>query len=337
VPARSVAGPAAVREDWWLTVRSGIDAAMAIRCALAGAVTTVAVGAALGNPGTVDAAREADHPTLGLTLAEFANWDVADLPGDAIGAVALRLGLTLVAVALLCALVGRSRSRAAAFVGGWGALVVAAAVAGAATYAYQVAVVLDGRTLDPSYLGGLARAANNGAIFGLWTGWLVGLAVALAVRTEPAVAHRPATHAPARAVPPPGRGIAEPPPPWWAPTRVDGNGAVVQPGPTVFPPGGLPRSPVVAGLDSSDATPDAADAAMGPLTPAPAEARRPASDATREMTTVSGDPHPSDPDATQAVAMPITGGGSAEPDPDATATLDTPGADDTRPIPRHAD
>jgi hypothetical protein len=306
---------------------------MAMRCALAGAVTTVAAVAALGNPGTVDAAREADHPTLGLTLAEFANWDVADLPGDATGAVALRLGVTLVAVALLCALAGRSRSRAAAFVGGWGALVVAAAVGGAATYAYQVAVVLDGQTLDPSYLDGMARATNNGAIFGLWTGWLVGLAVALVVRTEPAVAPRPAAVAPARAVPPPGRVIAEPPPPWWAPTRVDGDGAVVQPGPTVFPPGGLPRSPVVAGLD----TPDVSADPTRPRTPAAGEARRPASDATREMTTASGDPHPSDPDATQAVGMPTSGSGSAEPDPDATATVDTTGADQTLPMPRHAD
>jgi hypothetical protein len=306
---------------------------MAMRCALAGAVTTVAVVAALGNAGTVDAAREADHPTLGLTLAEFANWDVADLPGDATGAVALRVGVTLVAVALLCALAGRSRSRAAAVVGGWGALVVAAAVAGVATYAYQVAVVLDGQTLDPSYLDGMARAANNGAIFGLWTGWLVGLAVALVVRTEPAVARRPAARAPARAAPPPGRVIAEPPPPWWAPTRVDGSGAVVEPGPTVFPPGGLPRSPVVAGLD----TPDATANPTRPVTPAAGEARRPASDATREMTTASGDPHPSDPDATQAVGMPTTGGGSPEPDPDATATLDSTGADHTLPIPRHAD
>jgi hypothetical protein len=73
------------------------------------------------------------------------------------------------------------------------------------------------------------------------------------------------------------------------------------------------------------------------VTPAAGEARRPASDATREMTTASGDPHPSDPDATQAVGMPTTGGGSPEPDPDATATLDSTGADHTLPIPRHAD
>jgi hypothetical protein len=35
--------------------------------------------------------------------------------------------------------------------------------------------------------------------------------------------------------------------------------------------------------------------------------------------------------------MPTTGGGSPEPDPDATATLDSTGADHTLPIPRHAD
>jgi hypothetical protein len=311
---------------------------MAMRCALAGAVTTVAVVAALGNPSAVDAAREVDHTTLGRTLAEFANWDVADLPGDAVGAVALRLGLTLLLVALLCGLTGRSRSRAAALVGGWGALVVAAAVAGAVTYAYQVAVILDGQTLDPSYLGGMVRAANDGAVFGLWTGWLVGLAVALAVETEPAVAHRHVVHAPARGAPSPGRVITEPPPPWWAPAQVDDHGAVVQPGPTVFPPGGLPGSPVVAGLDTPYATPDATPGATLPLAPAAGGARRPASDATREMTTASGDPHPSDPDATQAVAMPTADGYSrAETDLDATATLDTNGADRTIPMRRHAD
>jgi hypothetical protein len=294
---------------------------MAMRCALAGAITTVAVIVALGNPSAVDAAREADHTTLGRTLAEFATWDLADLPGDAVGAVALRLGLTLILVALLCGVAGRSRSRAAAFVGGWGAMVVAAAVAGAVTYAYQVAVVLDGQTLDPSYLGGMARAANDGAAFGLWTGWLVGLAVALVVETEPAAAHPSVVHAPGRAAPSPGRVITEPPPPWWAPAQVDDNGAVVQPGPTVFPPGGLLRSPVVAGLETPDATPEATPEATVPVVPA-AGGARPASDATREMTTASGDPHPSDPDATQAVAMPTADGyGRAEQDPDATAKI----------------
>jgi hypothetical protein len=310
---------------------------MAVRCALAGGITTLAVAAALGNPGTVDAAGESDHPTLARTLSEFADWDVADLPGDAVGAVALRLGVTLVAVALLCAMAGRSRSRAAAFIGGWGALVVAAAVAGAATYAYQVAVVLDGRTLDPSYLEGLARAANNGAAFGLWTGWLVGLAVALVVRIEPAAARRHAPVAPARVASPHGRAITEPPPPWWAPTRVDGNGAVLQPGPSVFPPGGLPRSSVVAGVENPDATFDATPDAGLPPTPASGGARPAGPDATHEMTTASGDPHPSDPDATRAVGMPTATDHSAEPDPDTTATLDTNGTDHTIPMRRHTD
>lgn len=312
---------------------------MAMRCALAGGITTLAVAAALGNPGTVDAARDADHPTLARTLAEFADWGVADLRGDAVGAVALRLGVTLVAVALLCAMAGRSRSRAAAFIGGWGALVVAAAVAGSTTYAYQVAVVLDGRTLDPSYVEGLARAANNGAAFGLWTGWLVGLAVALVVRTEQAPARRHAPIAPARPASPPDRAIAEPPPPWWAPTRVDGSGAVLQPGPSVFPPGGLRRSPVVAGVDTPDATLDATPDPSRPLTPEPGRARPAGPDATHEMTTASGDPHPSDPDATRAVGMPTAAGGRAEPEPEpeTTATLDANAADHTIPMRRHPD
>ena len=131
---------------------------MSLRSALAGATTTAVVAAALGNPAVVDAARDAEQRQLVGTTVGFANWDVADAPGEVVGMVALRLGVLIVLAGLLCALVGRSRSRAAAFLGGWGAVGVAAAVAGAASYVYQVPVVLDGSSPAPTYGDGLVQA-----------------------------------------------------------------------------------------------------------------------------------------------------------------------------------
>ena len=122
---------------------------MSLRSALAGATTTAVAVAALGNPATVDAARDADRSSSSGTVVGFANWDVADAPGEVVGMVALRLGVLIVLAGLLCALVGRSRSRAAAFLGAWGAVGVAAGVAGAASYVYQVPIVLDGSSPAP--------------------------------------------------------------------------------------------------------------------------------------------------------------------------------------------
>jgi hypothetical protein len=306
---------------------------MSLRSALAGATTTAVVVAALGNPATVDAARDADQQQLAATVVGFANWDVADAPGEIVGQVALRLGVLIVLAGLLCALVGRSRSRGAAFLGAWGAAGVAAAVAGAASYVYQVPVVLDGNAPAATYGDGLVQAVNAGAAFGLWTGWFVGLVVALVTRPASAVVLAPEVpYAPTAAAVPPGQPatprIAEPPPPWWAPTHAADAG--VRPGPTAFPPGGL-GAPVVAGAGE-------------PITPAPASAHPPAPPAaSHEMTTVSGDPHPSDPDATRPVGLPpdASAEDTQEPterdaDPDATTTMQPdPGASDhTAEMPR---
>jgi len=308
---------------------------MSTRSALAGAATTAVLVAALGNPRAVEAGLDADHPALGLTLTGFPGWDVADLPGDVVGGVVLRLAVALVLVAVLSALAGRSRSRGAAFIGGWGALVVAAGVAGAVAYVYQVAVVLDGQTFGSTYLDGLVLAVNSGAVFGLWTGWLVGLVVALATEPAPVVTPAPAHATPSPA--PPGltaRRITEPPPPWWAPTQA-GEG-VIRPGPTVFPPGGMP--PAVPGARPvAPAGPSPTGAVSQPKNP----------DATHEMTTASGDPHPSDPDATPPVGIPPRDGGATEaggtpatdddPDPDATTATRPEDSDPTMPMPRKPD
>ena len=316
---------------------------MSTRTALAGAGTTVALLVALGNPAVVDAARDADEPALAFSFTAFPNWDTpAGVPGDVVGGIVLRLALAVVLVGLLCALVGRSRSRGAAFVGGWGALVVAAGIAGAVFYVYQVAVVFDGNSFGATYLDGLVQTVNAGAAFGLWTGWLVGLVVALATRPAPVPVPAPGpmhAAAPWRAAHPPDRRITEPPPPWWAPTQTGGDHSTVRPGPTVFPPGGMP--PVTAGAEPvAPAPPPAsapAPAAPAPPTPPPATPVNP--DATREMTTASGDPHPSDPDATQPVGMPpVHDDDNAEPsDPDATTTMPAEGSDSTARMPRKPD
>ncbi|HEX5947534.1 MAG TPA: hypothetical protein VFY82_14710, partial [Acidimicrobiales bacterium] len=210
---------------------------MSMRSALAGAVTTAAIVAALGSPAAVEAGREADSRTVGQTLTAFADWDVSGLPGDAVRVVVIRLALAAVLVAGLCAVAGRARSRSAAFLAGWGALVLATAIAGAAAYVYEVERVLDGATFEATLADRIATAANDAAAFGLWTGWLVGFAVALA--TRPAVVTGGAHDAGATtATPPTTRRMAEPPPPWWAPTPAGAGDGGMRPGPTVFLPGG---------------------------------------------------------------------------------------------------
>jgi hypothetical protein len=245
---------------------------MSMRSALAGAVTTAVLIGALGSPAVADIARDADSEVFAGTVTAFADWEVdAGTSGDVVAGIALRLGLGLVLATVLCAVAGRSRSRAAAFLGGWGALVVAAGLAAAASHAYTVAVPLDGRSGPGTYLDGLTAAVDSGAAFALWTGWLVGAAVALT--TRPARATARARAATRGGVAEPTRRATEPPPPWWAPTPV-GDGVAIRPGPTVFPPGGL----------------------------------RHAAGFTYEMSTRSGDPHPSDPDATRPVGMPTADG-----------------------------
>lgn len=329
---------------------------MSLRTALAGATTTTLLVAALGNSGVVDAARDADSRALALTVTGFANWDVANAPGDVVAGVLLRLGVVVVVVALLCALAGTARARGAAFIGGWGALVVAGAAAGAVEYVYRVAVVFDGQSFGNTYADGLVIAVNAGAAFGLWTGWLMGLAVALF--TQPAGARQPV---PAGAAPPwaaaaPAHRIAEPPPPWWAPTQAGSADATVRPGPTAFPPGGVvppaAQAPIVPGPSTPPVAPGAPQSAVpaasatpeAPLTPeapAPREAPTPPAPAppapspgaTHEMTTASGDPHPSDPDATQAVGLT-----PQDQAADADATTSMPESTDrTIPMPRKPD
>jgi hypothetical protein len=273
---------------------------MSTRSALAGGAVTVAIVAALGNPAAQDAAAEEGASVLLRTVVGVPGWDVPDgAGGDVVGGVVLRLAVLIVLAAALCAAAGRARARGPALLAGWGALVVAGAVAAAVAYAYAVTVILPGGTFGDLDGDGLVAAANDGAAFGLWAGWLVGLAVAVATRPERAEVFDEPAAVSAHA----GR-ITDPPAPWWAPTStVDENGrTTTRPGPTVFPPGGMP--PVVAGVDD-------------PPNPRPA---------TAPATASAPGPHPEpepDPDATAVI-------------PDASDTTLIPDAtpDPTTPFPR---
>jgi hypothetical protein len=302
---------------------------MSTRSALAGAAATTVVFAALGSPAVVDAAQDSEIRALTQSLTGFADWDTAGEPADVVGGTAVRIGVAVLIAGLLCALAGRAHSRGAAFIAGWGAATVGAAAAGALFHVYEVAVVNGGDTSGTSYADALVEEVNRGAVFGLWTGWFVGAAVAAVARPSHAVAPAGAHVSAPTAVPTAvaagagpwtagagapaaataaGPHVSEPPAPWWAPTWGAESGSGFRPGPTAFPPGGLP---------ASTARPVAPEGPPPPATPPPGTTAPPATAAdrnadrgvTHELSTASGDPHPSDPDATQAVANPLADAG----------------------------
>jgi hypothetical protein len=309
---------------------------MSTRSAVAGAAATTVLFAALGKPGMVDAAQDSDVPALGRTLTGFADWDTTRESGEVVGGTALRIGATVVIVGLLCALAGRAHSRGAAFLGGWGATAVAAGAAGALFHVYEVAVINDGETFGAGFVDVLAEHVNRGAAFGVWTGWVVGLAVAAVVRTAhaPAAAGagrgaaaavpaelasgspvnagspHPSAGAPVAGAPVPataaGPHVSEPPAPWWAPTWGADSGSGVRPGPTAFPPGGFPVS---------SAPPVAPEGPPPPVLMSPSVAPAPDSgsapgghtdpSADPDLPAMSPGPHPSELDDTQAAASPL--------------------------------
>src|ERR671918_688695 len=181
---------------------------MSVRSAAAGTATAALVVGVLGSPALVDAGQDlAERHRSSLTaetLTGLPNWDVFDrgTPTDVVWGIVLKLGVFLVVVALLAGLAGRA-SRRSAFLGGWASVVVAAGIAGAVHYVYEDAVV--GARQNPfqvSYFDNLLGAVNTGAGFGLWTGWLVGLAVAATARLpvrSPRIPTLPATRSRATA------------------------------------------------------------------------------------------------------------------------------------------
>jgi hypothetical protein len=175
----------------------------------------------LGSPAVVDAAQGlAERHRIPLTAATFTdipNWDVfgSGTSADVVWGVVLKLGVLFVVVGLLTALAGRASHRSA-FLAGWGSLVVAAGMAGAVDYAYRDAVLGSAQNpFDVSYFDNLLSATNVGAGFGLWTGWLVGAAVAATASVPARAMLTPGvpTGPIARST---GRAPITPPAPWWA-------------------------------------------------------------------------------------------------------------------------
>jgi hypothetical protein len=194
---------------------------MSARSAVAGAATVGVLVGVLGSPAAVGTAQDlAERHRLPLTAATFTdipNWDVFQdgTTADVVWGVVLKLAVLLVVVAVLTALAGRA-SHGAAFLAGWGSLVVAAALAGAVDFAYRDAVLGSAENpFDVSSFDNLLGATNLGAGFGLWTGWTVGAAVAVvaSLRTRTVLAPGVATGPIARS---PGRAPITPPAPWWA-------------------------------------------------------------------------------------------------------------------------
>jgi hypothetical protein len=193
----------------------------------------------LGSPAVVhqmqDVAERHRIPLAASTLTDIPNWDVFEsgTTADVVWGVVLKLAVLFVVVALLTALAGRA-SHGAAFLAGWGSLVVAAGLAGAVDFAYRDAVLgAAPNPFDTSYFDNLVAAANLGAGFGLWTGWTVGatVAVAASVRTRPVLRPGVATGPIARS---PGRAPITPPAPWWA-ADASPLSPVAYNAPSVFP------------------------------------------------------------------------------------------------------
>jgi hypothetical protein len=96
-----------------------------------------------------------------------------------VGPIVLKVVLLLACVFLCAGLAGRVGPSMASFLGGWGALVVSAALAGAVfNLVTQLVVTKEHDRL----LGTTLLSTNAGALFGLYTGWLVGASVAIAAR-----------------------------------------------------------------------------------------------------------------------------------------------------------
>lgn len=155
-------------------------------------ITALMVGA-LGSEPLVDQVSEVDaqlQPLLG-SLTAFPSWSPDSFGGgsDIVGPIVAKVVVLLVVVFIGGGLASQGGSTAS-FLAGWGALMVAAALSGGVFLAAADAFAFDGTLADsaggavPLVTGGI----NDGVQFGLYTGWLVGLGVALMsrdVRIEP--------------------------------------------------------------------------------------------------------------------------------------------------------
>jgi hypothetical protein len=158
------------------------------RSGWAALAVTVLLVAGLGSEAALDATLDADSKMAPLldALTRFPAWSVSALgfESDMYGPIALKVLVLLALVFLLARGAGRSGRSSAAFLAGWGALMLSAAAAGVAYVVSADMLVLDGQLADSG--GGAAAVVvdglNSGVVFGLYTGWLVGLAVVVTAR-----------------------------------------------------------------------------------------------------------------------------------------------------------
>ncbi|HEV7761899.1 MAG TPA: hypothetical protein VGO78_22985, partial [Acidimicrobiales bacterium] len=119
-------------------------------------------------------------------LTTFPAWSTSALnaSSDMYGPIAIKVVVLLLVVFVLGRAAGHVGTSFAAFLAGWGALMIAAAVAGVAFAISADTLVLDGALADANGGAGavVVEGLNNGVTFGLYTGWLVGLVVLLTAR-----------------------------------------------------------------------------------------------------------------------------------------------------------
>jgi hypothetical protein len=145
-------------------------------------ITALLVGG-FGSPAADDAAAKAkfDLRPVADSVTSFPRWSTESFGGDSdmVGPIVLKVVLLLACVFLCAGLAGRVGPSMASFLGGWGALVVSAALAGAV---FNLVTQLVVANESDRLLGTTLLSINAGALFGLYTGWLVGGSVAIAAR-----------------------------------------------------------------------------------------------------------------------------------------------------------
>lgn len=163
---------------------------MAKLSALLSGATGLLLIVLLGNPPVSREVfeRRGDVPDVIVDVFAFPRWDLDRLPDEVTGPTVVRLLLFIVVVAILGGLAGTG-SRVAAFVGGWAASFLAAALASGAYF-----VSLDeryGGRPGQGVLDRFTQGMGTSTAFGLWTGWIVGVAVLVG-----SLLHRPRHDAP---------------------------------------------------------------------------------------------------------------------------------------------
>lgn len=150
-------------------------------------ITALLVGG-LGSPPAFDRATQVEGQARPLldSLTSFPAWSTDQLGGgsDMIGPIVTKVVLLLVVVFIGAGITGRVGSATASFLATWGTVMVGAALAGGVFLAAADAFAFDG-TLADGARGAIplvVEGFNGGVQFGLYTGWLVGLATALVAR-----------------------------------------------------------------------------------------------------------------------------------------------------------